>query len=193
MTNNKSLNEIMKFVLITIASVVSVITFAAPQQNVRQSLFVFLTSLLVLTTVIALIQAPIIGDQSRELTFSDMITKIYFILPLIPITLLCLFMTIFENDYQNLINSDTKPDSYEIIKNINLILFIIVLIVIYSYLKSFEPLKNNLSDVDFNKKSTCTSSSASVIYLFTTLTYISSGFMYVILKYFSTDGYTNLS
>ena len=41
MTNNKSLNEIMKFVLITIASVVSVITFAAPQQNVRQSLFVF--------------------------------------------------------------------------------------------------------------------------------------------------------
>ena len=143
--------------------------------------------------MIALIQAPIIGDQSRELTFSDMITKIYFILPLIPITLLCLFMTIFENNYQDLINSDTKPDSYEIIKNINLILFIIVLIVIYSYLKSFEPLKNNLSDVDFNKKSTCTSSSASVIYLFTTLTYISSGFMYVILKYFSTDGYTNLS
>ena len=179
--------DIQNYLIIIAASLAIVIAFAKTSAKTTSNLFIGLSGSLMLITIISIISAPTQKPPNTPLSFGDIISKILFALPLLPITILSIILVSLELEYEDIISSDVKPDSYEIVKDINFLLMLIVLIVIYSYIKDSKKLVG-LSSEAFEKKMTCLNSSASIIYFFSFLTYISSTFMFIILKYFSTDG-----
>ena len=189
MNSFESLTEIQNYLIIAAASLAIIIAFAKTSGKTTSGLFVTLSSVLMLMTIIYIISAPTATEKSpgKPITFYDIFEKILRALPLIPITILSMILVGLEFKYADLIDSENKPDSFEMVKDINFILFLIVLVVIQSYIKDSKSM-NTLFGEQRIKKETCLNSSASVIYFFTFLTYISSTFMFIILKYFSTDG-----
>ena len=97
------------------------------------------------------------------------------------------------------ISSDNVPENFIAVKVINVLFYICTLVCIWKYLEYFEKIQSDINNNKGNIKQRVESlkcqsfNMSSFIILFSTCAGISTMFMYSILKYFSTDGFSNYS
>ena len=85
--------------------------------------------------------------------------------------------------YKNNIITEHVSHSYHSFSNISVILILIQLYIVYI----------NISNDTFEKTGKISPVTSSIIYLFGVLTAICSIILFIILKYFTTDGFTSLN
>jgi len=115
-------------------------------------------------------------------------------LPIIPICIITLVLFIIEVNNEDIMSSDSvTPESYTIVKTVNLVFYIITLVMIYSYLEESKKIKGAKTEASYNSKKICLGSTGAAIVFFSSLSAVCTFFMYTIINFFKTDGFTTIN
>lgn len=195
MKNLAEPSYIKNFFLIVAASLSIVLSVINPDTDASTVLYGIFTISLFLIAISAAMLAP--GDGLEDPTF---INRIQSMLPILPICVFTLFLFIMHIEQSDTISSDNVPDNFIAVKVINVLFYICTLVCIWKYLEYFEKIISDKLKFNNNpgkardriESLKCQSfNMSSFIVLFSTCAGISTMFMYSILKYFSTDGFSN--
>lgn len=168
-----------------ISAVIAFITGIFVQPETAANAYITGYSMLTLGIMLILIQLfNKISSFSQQMT-SVQTSQLIFAttLPFITILGVIIFMLYILIKYNNNIISGHISPNYTTFSNINVILLLLQLYIMY----------NNMSTSTFEITGKLSKLTTSIIYLISTLTGISSFIIYIILKYYSTDGFTNKS
>jgi hypothetical protein len=193
----KSLSDpsyIKNFFLIVAASLSIVLSIINPDTDTSTVLYGIFTISLFLLTITAAMLAP--GDGLEDATFID---RIIAMLPIIPLCVFTLILFIMHIEQSDNLNSNNMPETFIAVKVINVLFYICALVCIWKYLEFFEKIasdKIKFSNNPGKAKDSVTSlkcksfNMSAFTVLFSTCAGISTMFMYSIIKYFSTDGFS---
>ena len=115
------------------------------------------------------------GQSILQILYTILLTAGPFLLMLGVISFILYLMI----KYKNIILDNHVSSSYNSFSNINIILILIQLYIVYT----------NISSESFEKTGKISKVTSSVVYLLGVLSAISSIIIYTILKYFTTDGF----
>jgi hypothetical protein len=115
------------------------------------------------------------GQSILQILYTILLTAGPFLLMLGVISFILYLMI----KYKNIILDNHVSSSYNSFSNINIILILIQLYIVYT----------NISSDSFEKTGKISKVTSSVVYLLGVLSAISSIIIYTILKYFTTDGF----
>jgi len=184
----RSILTLQNFFLIVAASISAVVTFFSTS-NARAGLYGLFSMSLFALAFISMGNVPTMGEQS-DLGFFE---RLKHSLPIFPICILTFVLYIIQIEHKDILEGNNFPESYQVIKILNFIFYIIALLFIATYLdKSNKMMK--LDDISrFNNEKIALGTSGAIVVFFSTCAGISTAFMYVVLKYFTTDGYKNIN
>ena len=179
--------------LIVAASLSIVLSVVDPDTDSSTILYGIYCISLFLLAISASILTPGPGVESPS--FIDRITAMLPIMPLCIFTLLLFIMHIENSD---IMSSGNVPDNFVAVKVINVLFYICALVCIWKYLDFFEKIikektkKDKTNVLSIIQQFKCQSfNMGAFTVLFSTCAGISTIFMYAILKYFITDGFTS--
>lgn len=184
------------FVLILAACLSIVLAVVNPDTEISTMLYGIYTVSLFMLAFSAAVLAP--GNGLEDPTF---INRILAMLPIMPLCVFTLILFIMHIDNKSSIESSDVPNSFVVIKVINVLFYIAALVCIWKYLNYFDEIassKSKYSNKPEKAKSVvenlqCQSFNLSAFTVFfSTCAGISTMFMYTILKYFSTDGFRGM-
>jgi hypothetical protein len=134
---------------------------------------VMMILLILLNRILPVIQ----GLSSFQIIYTILVTTGPFLLMLGVIG----FIMYLIINYKNIIIGEHVSKSYHTFSNIAVILFLIQIYIVYT----------NISTDKFESTGRLSTVTSSLIYLFGVLTTMTSLILFTILKYFTTDGFTN--
>jgi hypothetical protein len=184
------------FVLILAACLSIVLAVVNPDTEISAMLYGIYTVSLFLLAFSAAVLAP--GSGLEDPTF---INRILAMLPIMPLCIFTLILFIMHIDNSNSIDSGEIPESFVVIKVINVLFYICALVCIWKYLTYFDEIASTKTKYSTNPEKAksivenlqCQSFNlSSFTVFFSTCAGISTMFMYAILKYFSTDGFRGM-
>jgi len=117
------------------------------------------------------------GQSILQILYTILLTAGPFLLMLGVITFILYLMI----TYKSIILQDHVANGYHSFSNINIILILIQLYIVYT----------NISSDSFEKTGKISKVTSSIIYLLGILSAITSIILYTILRYFTTDGFTS--
>lgn len=177
---------LQNFFIVVAASISATIAFSGTNTTSTTTLYGLYCLSIFALLFIAMGNVPIWGTVTPSF-----IERITHAAPILPIAILTFVLFVLQLENSELLASDNIPDSYLTIKVINFIFYIIALLLIYSYLDKTKRIKMFIkNEVDFNKELNCLGTSGALVVLFSACAGISTFFMYVVLKYLTTDGFT---
>lgn len=192
----KDPSYLKNFVLILAACLSIVLSVVNPDTEVSAMLYGIYTVSLFMLAFSAAVLAP--GTGLEEPTF---INRILAMLPLMPLCIFTLILFIMHIDNKGIIDSGEIPESFVVIKVINVLFYICALVCIWKYLSYFDEIayskskyrNNGIKAKDIVENLKCSSFNMSAFtVLFSACAGISTMFMYAVLKYFSTDGFRGM-
>lgn len=182
--------------LIIAASLSIVLSVVNPDAEVSTMLYGIYTVSLFLLAFSASVLAP--GPGLENPSF---LNRILAMLPIMPLCIFTLILFIMHIDNKSSIESSQVPNSFIVIKVINVLFYICALVCIWKYLDYFDDIA--ASKVKYGNRLDkartvveglkCQSFNLSAFtVLFSACAGVSTMFMYTVLKYFSTDGFRGM-
>lgn len=184
----RSILTLQNFFLVVAASISAVVTFISTS-NAKPGLYGLFSMSLFALAFISMGNVPTLGDQSDVGFFQ----RIRHSLPIFPICILTFVLYIIQVEHSDVLEGDNFPQTYEVIKILNFIFYIIALLFVASYLDKSNKMMNIKDEPTFKNEQICLGTSGAIVVFFSTCAGISTAFMYVVLKYFTTDGYKNIN
>lgn len=184
----RSILTLQNFFLIVAASISAVVTFASTS-NAKAGLYGLFSMSLFALAFISMGNVPTLLEE-RQITFLQRITHA---LPIFPICILAFVLYIIQLEHKDILEGKNLPQSYEVIKILNFIFYIIALLFVASYLDKSNQMMKIKDENIFKNEQICLGTSGAIVVFFSVCAGISTSFMYVVLKYFTTDGYRNLN
>jgi len=190
------------FVLILAACLSIVLAVVNPDTEISAMLYGIYTISLFMLAFSAAVLAP--GNGLEDPTFMNRIIAMLPIMPLCVFTLILFIIHIGQSSIELDILKPTKyeiPNSFVVIKVINVLFYMCALVCIWKYLNYFDDIASSKTKYSNNPEKAnkkvedlqCQSFNlGSFTVFFSTCAGISTMFMYAILKYFSTDGFTGM-
>ena len=184
--------------LILAASLSIVLSVVNPSTESSTILYgIFSVSLFLLA-----ISASILAPGSEGLEPPSFLDRVLAMLPIMPLCIFTLLLFIMHIEQSDAISSDNVPNSFVSVKVINVLFYICALVCIWKYLEFFEKIikgkkkynnNPNKAELIVDEMKCQSFNMGAFTDLFSTCAGISTLFMYAILKYFTTDGFTNYS
>jgi hypothetical protein len=168
-----------------IASMVSFIIGFFTPTNVALGAYIAGYSVLILGIMMVLIVLfnNILKVSTNSSSFSTIGSILTMSGPFLLILAVISFVLYLLINYKNIINSGQVSSSYSSFSNI-----IVLLLLLQNYL-----IYTNIGNDSFNTSGKISKVTSSLLYLVGILASICSIILYTILKYYSTDGYTNVN
>jgi len=177
------------FAFILVSVILFIIGFFTTGQN-SFSAFVTGFSIIALAIILILVQIFIIIFKNNP--NPDFYTFIKIVLNntgpfIVLLSIIGFLLFIIISNKDKIINNNVSSDFY-IFNNISIILLLVQIYIVYSNIKEINANNtNNTNNINY-----LTKLSKYLIYLIGLLNFISSIILFVILKYYTTDGFTTL-
>jgi len=166
-----------------ITAIISFVIGMFSEGNVSLGAYITGYSILILGIMMILL---ILFNSIMKITEGQSILQILYIIlltagPFILMLLVIAFILYLMISYKTNILDNHVSSGYNSFSNINIILILVQLYIVYT----------NITSDSFEKTGKISKVTSSMIYLLSVLTAISSIILYTILKYFTTDGFTS--